>query len=82
MNSEHLVADEHLVALTRRQDLEPVEGRGAPVHPPTFPAPRNARGGSSRTSIGGRRRGPGLRGSRSGASPGSTPSTPSSQGGC
>ena len=44
MNTEHLVADKRLVALTRRQDLEPVEGREAPVHPPTYPAPRNARG--------------------------------------
>ena len=26
------------------QDLKPVEGRGAPLHPPTCPAPRKAGG--------------------------------------
>ena len=51
MNLERLVADERLVALTRRQDLEPVEGRGAPVHPPTYPAPPNARVGAPRYAV-------------------------------
>ena len=47
MNRERLVADEHLVALTRRQDLEPVEGRAAPVQPPIWPDSRGARPGQS-----------------------------------
>lgn len=38
-----LIGDEDLVALTYRQALEPVEGRAAPVHPPTYPVPRAKR---------------------------------------
>ena len=45
-----LVGDEDLVALTYRQALEPVEGRGAVVHPPTYPGPRAKRGGAERCS--------------------------------
>lgn len=55
---------ERLVALTRRQDLEPVEGRGAPVHPPTCLAPRNARASA-----------PGTRSTSSGTGPAPASST-------
>ena len=43
-----VIRDEDLVALTYRQALEPVEGRGAVVHPPTYPGPQAKRGGSER----------------------------------
>ena len=40
-----LIGDEGLVALTYRQVLEPVAGREAPVHPPTYPVARGKRSG-------------------------------------
>ena len=43
LSIKELIGDEDLVALTYRQVLEPVEGRGAPVHPPTYPGPRGKR---------------------------------------
>ena len=45
MNIERLIADKRLVALTRRQDLEPVEDREAPVHPPDLPRAAKRPGG-------------------------------------
>ena len=36
---KNLVADAGLVALTFKQKLEPVDGLGVPVFPPTYPAP-------------------------------------------
>ena len=45
-----LIGDEDLVALTYRQALEPVEGRGAVVHPPTYPVPQSTKGGGERRS--------------------------------
>ena len=46
-----LVGDETLVALTYRQELAPIEGSGARIHPPTYPVPRpkNARKDEPRT---------------------------------
>ena len=41
---EMLIADEGLVALTYRQELEPVEGRGAVIHPPTYASREGKRG--------------------------------------
>ena len=43
LSIKEFIGDEDLVALTYRQVLEPVEGRGAPVHPPTYPGPRGKR---------------------------------------
>ena len=43
LSIEQSIGDEALVALTYRQALEPVEGRGAPVRPPTYPVPRGKR---------------------------------------
>ena len=43
LSIKELIGDEDLVALTYRQVLEPVEGRAAPVHPPTYPVPRGKR---------------------------------------
>ena len=43
LSIKELIGDEDLVALTYRQVLEPVEGRGAAVHPPTYPGPRGKR---------------------------------------
>ena len=37
---QQLIGDETLVALTYRQALAPIEGRDAPVHPPTYPVAR------------------------------------------
>ena len=45
-----LIGDEDLVALTYRQVLEPVQGRGAVVDPPTYPGPQAKRGGAERRS--------------------------------
>ena len=45
-----LIGDEDLVALTYRQVLEPVQGRGAVVAPPTYPGPQAKRGGAERRS--------------------------------
>ena len=40
-----LIGEETLIALTYRQELAPIEGCGARVHPPTYPVarPKNAR---------------------------------------
>ena len=43
-----IIGDEDLVALTYRQALEPVEGRGAVVDPPTYPGPRAKQSGGER----------------------------------
>ena len=43
-----IIGDEDLVALTYRQVLEPVEGRGAVVDPPTYPGPLAKGGGAKR----------------------------------
>ena len=45
-----LIGDEDLVALTYHQALEPVEGRTAVVHPPTYPGPQVNRGRAERRS--------------------------------
>ena len=45
-----IIGDEDLVALRYHQALEPVEGRGAVVDPPTYPGPRVKRGGAERRS--------------------------------
>ena len=40
LSVKQLIADETLVALTYRQELAPVEGNDARVHPPTYPVAR------------------------------------------
>ena len=45
-----LIDDAGLVAITYRQELEPVEGWGATIHPPTYASPRGKRGESERRS--------------------------------
>ena len=50
MSIRELIGDEDLVALTYRQVLEPVQGRGAVVDPPTYPGPQAKRGGAERRS--------------------------------
>ena len=45
-----IIGEEDLVALTYRQALDPVGGRGAVVDPPTYPGPQAKRGGAERRS--------------------------------
>ena len=45
-----LIDDAGLVAVTYRQELEPVEGWGATIHPPTYASPRGKRGEGERRS--------------------------------
>ena len=45
-----IIGEEDLVALTYHQALEPVEGRTAVVHPPTYPGPQVNRGRAERRS--------------------------------
>ena len=40
---QELIADTTIVAITLRQQLEPVNGRGVPIFPPTYPSNRERR---------------------------------------
>ena len=43
MTIQSLIKDPSIAAISFRQVLEPVEGRGTPIFPPTYPAPEKAK---------------------------------------